>query len=832
MRQPQQGDDVTINTPGSSIVVTYSTGSLALDSLSTGATDTLDITGGALSTSNSFSLLGALVMSAGTLRLASLFQGSLGNSLTMSGGSIDFVNGVDAFGGVLTQTAGTITVGHGTLLDQDSGSLAGTLGGAGTFMLSAPGLVTTFQSGFVLATSATNIFSGTVFLQEALNYAHKFSLSQQGTLDLNGHASKLTGYAALDGDVNGGSLTVSAGGHLNGMVLDNGAVLTVQNSINETGNIQLGGNTGTGTLDIASNGTLRVTGNDFITQGNSAGYLVNNGLLEKTAGNSQAGTMVIFDTVTNAASGIIEAAVGTIDFRGPSGGQQSSIAGTLEGKGTIAFDAGSYLLSNVDLISQRLLFAQSTNVTLATAETYAGNWQQTGGLLLLDTALTLSGTSDFAGGELKGTATVTDSGGLLTLGSNFALMDLEGNLNFAFNGAVDQVGAINLGALSDSVDQATLHAGDTWSLEGASSISGAFGTITNNGTFARLDGAQNAIVASTLINNGALIVDTGTLSLTGQGTLAGTVSGNAVLDISGQFALAAGVALSVGELILDSPAQANDVQASLGGNLTYAHDFAIEGGTLALNGNTLTLGGIASFDAGAVQGSGTVVDNGAATIIGISLTQGGDLVFNGATEQAGNVTLTGGSTAPILTIGAASVYTLDNGVDIGGPNNSVVGTLTVQGELVAAGPGTSTIAAAVANTGTIAISHGQMQFLGPLTGSGAITISAGGILDLDSTTPTSANIGFGTGGGLLYLYNPSGYDGTIGSFASGDAVELNGFAFSNNGTATTFSVSGDKVTITEAGGGPTMTLTFSNTQTASALMLGVGPHSGLALIHI
>ena len=826
---PQQGDDVIINTPGSSITVTYNTGSLSLDSLTTGAGDAFDMTGGTLSTSQSFSLGGSLVMSGGVLRLAGPNVASLGNALNMSGGSLIFVNGVNASGGALNQTAGTITIDHGVFLDQDSGSLAGTMNGPGTFELAAgAGVTTVFQSGFVLATGAADIASGTVFLQENLSYGNKFSLF--GTLDLNGHSGALTGAVALDGDINGGSLTVSGGGRLNGAILDNGAVLTVQNSINQTGNIQLGGPTGTGTLDITAKGTLRVTGNDLINQGSSAGFLVNGGLIEKTAGNSQAGTMVIYDTVTN--TGIIEAIVGTIDFRGANGGQQSTITGTLEGNGTIAFDAGSYVFSNVDLASHRLLFAQSTNVTLATAQTYGGNWQQTGGLLLLENNLTLTGTSDFAAGELKGTATITDSGGLLTLGSSAGLMDLEGNLAFAFNGNVDQVGSINLGFLSDSVDQATLSAGHSWSLEGGASISGQFGTITNNGTFAHLDGAQNAVVASTVINNGALLVDTGTLSLTGQGTLAGSVGGSAVLDLSGQFALANGLSLSVGELILDAPAQANDVQASLGGNLAYANDFAIEGGTLALNGHTLTLSGIATYGTGAVQGSGVVVDNGAATVIGVALTQGGNIVFNGATEQAGNVTLTGGSTAPILTIGAKSVYTMDNGTNIGGPNGSVVGTLTVQGDLVATGSGTSTIGAAIVNTGTISISHGQMQFMGALSGNGVISVGAGGVLDLDGTGAISAAIGFGSGGGLLYLGSPSSYAGTIGGFATGDAVELNGFAFSNNGTATSFSVSGDKVTISEAGGGPSTTLTFSSAQTASQLMLGAGPHGGLSLIHI
>ena len=314
---PQQGDDVAINTPGSSITVTYSTGSLALDSLTTGAGDTFDMTGGTLSTADGFNLGGALVMSAGTLRLAGLDNSTVSGSISMSGGSLIFAGGATISGGALNQTAGTITINHGALLDQDGGSLAGTLAGSGAFVLSAGQGVTTFQSGFVLATGSVDIASGTVFLQESLNYANKFSLAQAGTLDLNGHAGTLTGYAALDGDINGGSLTVSGGGHLNGMILDNGAVLTVQNSINQTGAITLGGPTGTGTLDITSKGTLRVTGNDLINQGTGAGSLVNSGLIEKTAGNSQAGTMGIYDTVSNAASGIIDAAIGTIDFRGP-----------------------------------------------------------------------------------------------------------------------------------------------------------------------------------------------------------------------------------------------------------------------------------------------------------------------------------------------------------------------------------------------------------------------------------------------------------------------------------------------------------------------------------
>jgi hypothetical protein len=414
-------------------------------------------------------------------------------------------------------------------------------------------------------------------------------------------------------------------------------------------------------------------------------------------------------------------------------------------------------------------------------------------------------------------------------------MALDGNLSFALNGNVDQTSGAYIGNETDSVVQVTLAAGHSWDLEGNAGITGIYGTITNNGTFARFDGSQNVAVQSTLYNYGELDVDSGTLSLTGQGTLGGIVAGKAVLDLSGQFTLASNLALSVGELILDTPAQVNDVQASLAGNLTFSNDFAQEGGTLALNGYTLTLGsatGVTALESGAIVGNGEVVVTGAASITSVALQQGGILQFNGATEQTGNVTLTGGSSAPELSIGSGATYTMENGLSIGGANNSVVGTLVVGGTLVAAGSGTSTIAAAIADNGKINVSHGQMIFLGPLSGTGAITLTAGGILSLDNSQTISNGVTFGAGGGSLYLQNPTDYAGTVGGFASGDTVELNGFAFTDGTNEATFAVTGKDVTITSPGGGSSLTLTFSTTQTGSLLTLGVGSHGGLALIHL
>jgi hypothetical protein len=838
---PLTGDDVAINTPGDSITVTYSTGSLTLDSLATGATDLLSVTGGTLSTQGGgYTLQGGLTISGGAMRLVASTNGgaggSVGGTLTQTGGSLFFVNDAAIQNGVLDQTAGTITIAHGVLSDEDSaGTIAGTITGAGGFVLTNNNNGTTIlAAGAVISTADFEITSGTLSLQEKLSYANRFLLTS--TLDLNGNAATLSGHDALDGDVNGGSLTLSGTGRLDGLTLENGAFLNITSTINQTGGVQLGGNTGTGTLNIASGGTLRVTGNDSIDQGNNAGILINKGTLEKTAGGNVAGATTISTAITN--TGTINAEVGTINFSGPGGGVQSTITGTLESTngitgtdGTIEFSNGSYILGasgangSLALDSHRLLFTGSnTDITIATALSYGGNWEQSGGLLLFENNLTLSGITDLVGGELKGTATITDTGAL-TLGNG---VQLEGNLSFLLNGNVDQLGGVNFGDISDSVDQATLTAGHSWDLEGQSSISGSFGTITNQGTFVKENGLQNDTVGSDILNTGTMLVEAGTLSLSGHGTLGGSIGGAGVLDVSGQFALAAGLSLSVGELILDS--QNNDIQASLGGNVTFANTYAQEGGTIALNNFTLTLTGTTSLDSGAILGSGEVLVTGPAIINSVALSQGGLLQFNGTTEQTGNVNLTGGSTAPTLTIGPKGSYTIDNGLNIGGPGNSVVGTLSVAGTLHAGGSTTSTIAAAVVDSGQIQISHGQMVFLGPLTGGGSVSLSAGGVLALDTSAATSTGISFGAGGGSLYLQDPSAYGGTIGGFASGDSVELNGFAF--NGTLTTLTVSGDLVTITEPNNGPSITLTFSTSQTGSLLMLGEGSHGGLALIHV
>ena len=615
------------------------------------------------------------------------------------------------------------------------------------------------------------------------------------------------------------------------MVLDNGTEVRLAASYNQTGNILLGPD-GSGTLDVASSGTLRITNNSEILAGVGGGDLINAGTIIKTGGSSISGTSFIYADVTN--TGTIDVAVGTIDFHGPSNGFVGTLDGAYIGAGTIAFDAGNFLINNASQLSlntARVLLEDSATITLTTSLKYVGSWAQTGGTLAVGSPgqasgnLTLAGLTAFDGGLLKGTGTVLTTGAV-NLGTG---MDLEGNLQFNFDGGVSQTGNINLGLDADAITIASVSAGENWLLKGNSDILGFNGDINNAGIFAKASGSGDSIVQSDITNTGTLEVNSGMLTLEGVGTLGGSVTGSASLDIAGGYQFAAGLSLTVGEVILDSPYQTGEVQATLDGSLAYANGWAQDGGTLALNGFTLTLSGIASLETGAIESTGLVISKGA-TIIGqnFSLEQGAQLQVDGPTTQTGNIVFTGGSTAPTLTIGAGSTYIMDPGVSIGGTNNSVVGTVVVGGTLVAGGGGgENVIAASVVDNGTITLSYGEIAFLGPLTGTGGIDMSNGATLDLDNSAFASNAITFGGGGGVLYLDYPDNYTGTIAGFATGDMVELQGFAFANGITPT---IHGDTVTIAETGG-PSVTLTFTSAQTAGDLLIGVGPHGGLALIH-
>jgi hypothetical protein len=852
---PLRGDDVVINT-ATPLTVTYDSATALFCNSITTTTATLSVAGGTLGVSNGYIFNGALDLSAGLLRLVGGGDGdNFNGNVTQSGGTLTLLNGAVAQGGTFSQTGGILTVGTASFTDRDgSSTLAGTIQGGGQMIFDSAGSTIALGSGFTMTVAEAEIQTGVVALAEKLTYGRAFTLADGGALALDGNTLTLSGVAALDSLItSGGEVNATGNGHLNGLILDSGVELSITGTYNQTGLITVG-DTSSGTLVIGGpgkgGGALRLTTNSAILNDSGSGALMNYGLLAKVGGSSSTGTSTIYTAFTNESTGTLDVAVGTIAFEGPSSGFTSTLAGTIMGAGTVCFESGNYLISSansLNLTVGRVLLEGSASMTLttnaATNVDCTGSFDMIAGTLVVgspglsSTTLTLAGLTAFDGGLVKGTGTVLCAGtGAVNLGNG---MDLEGNVTFNFQEAVSQTGIIYLGLEPDAITIADVAAGDHWYLEGTSSIDGFNGQINNQGIFGKYSGAGDSIVQSGLFSTGTLIVDTGMLTLSGVGSLGGSVTGSTsagtsgVLDISGAYQFAAGLSLTVGEVILDEPTQGGEIQATLEGSLSYAGNWAQEGGTLALNGNTLTLNGITSIGTGSILGPGELEATGPAILgAGLSLEQGAMLQLNGRTEQTGNVLLTGGSTAPTLAIGPVGIYTMDAGTQLGGAGTSVVGTVVVSGTLVANGTGTNpsnVIAAALVDNGSIVLNYGEMQFLGPLTGHGSTTLSEGATLDLLGSGAVSNGITFGAGGGILSLGTQESYIGTITGFSTGDLIELQNVPYIT--TTNSLTVSGDTVTINE-NSGTSVTFTFSSAQSASQLILGEGPHGGAALIHL
>ncbi len=869
---PQSGDNVSISGTTGLLGVAYAAETLAIQSLSTTNT-ALTIASGTLHVTQGYNLGGTLALSAGLLALDA---GAYGNTITgavaLSGGTLALAGGSLLTGTSLTQSGGTLLISRGALDDQaQSTTLSGLVSGGGQLRLD--GATTIIGTHCVLSNGSVLVGNSTVFLNENLTYANAFTLSQAGTLNLGTSTLTLSGLSDLEGTVSNSTLALSGTGHLNLLTLENGATAAISGTYSQSGGITLGA-LGTGTLEILAGGTLREVGNSYITNNDLGGTLNNAGTLIKTGGNGVSGATNISALLVN--TGTIDSAVGTIAFYGPSNGATSTLGGTIAGAGTVAFDTGNFLIASnaLALTTSHLVLTQSAAITLtANALTYAGDYAQSGGTLIVGvpgniggSTLTLSGLTALDGGLLKGTGTVLCSGAV-HLGNQ---MSLEGNLSFDFGTAtsgsqtVSQTGTILFGNEMDAITLARVGTSEAWMLEGNASILGSNGTITNTGIFEKASGGGTSLVQSNLLNFGTLEANTGVLSLSGGGTLGGNVTGPGALDISGgnlvfgQAATAgagggetvsSALTLTTGELILDGG------QIQVAQNLAYGGGFSQESGTLALDSyntynstgtvtgsgiSTLTLNGITSLASGAIEGPGALIINGAAVlnqgpypVNQLGLLQGAQLTVNGATEQAGTLALTGGSASPTLTIGATSVYTLDQNAAIGAPNTSVVGTVVVNGTLSASADGLNTVTANVVDAGSIRVANGDLSFIGTLssTGTGAISISSGGTLELNTSNIITTAVSFGAGGGVLSLAAPSSFESTIGGFARGDIIELQGFAFANltpsfaNGAAT-----GKVLTLTESNG-QSITLNFGSTQSLSSLTLYEGPHGGIALVH-
>ena len=680
-------------------------------------------------------------------------------------------------------------------------------------------------------------------------------MTNAGTVSLGGNTLNLAGRAQLGGDLTGGTVLANGGGQLNGLVLDNSAVLDIGSAVtltalnNGPGLVTLKANS---QIVIAAGASLKLTGNDTINDYSNNATITDNGLLARMGGAASAAIMPSFNESNG---GSIAVGLGTLDFSGAN----NSFNGAISGAGTLSLGATSYGSLTTDSFGASLTLATgafvlagtNTQLSLFNNLSYSGLWDQSGGVFLLGyqgqtLTLNLNGNVVLDGGVIKSSSGTIATTGLVNLSNSpqyYYGIAIEGFTNFTVAGVVQQDAQIQLGAASSSKPTATILHGASWLLEGGASINGAYGMLVNNGTLQKYNGSSAGTIQSDLINNGLITVAASTLVLDGSGLLGGTAglgtlsgSGQLVLEGSGTYVLSAGMALTVAQVLIDNTPQG--AQASVvalastvsGANtltaLSYNGVWAQHGGTLQLDSDTLTLKGTAALDGGTIAGPGTLVAAGALTLGGSpnsQLTVNGSAVLDvtKSAEQSTDITVSGLAT---LIVAKGATLTQDDTANIYGS-----GSLSVAGSMVVNGTGYEQIAPSTVVTGNIKLQHGELSFLGGVSGTGSLVVQSGARLDLMGSVASTDTINLSAGGASLLIGDAPAFGGVIGGFSSGDFIEIS--ALASGGISKSFDATGKILTLADSAQ-HTYTIQFAQAQTASSIMLAEGPHGYIGVYHV
>jgi fibronectin-binding autotransporter adhesin len=595
---------------------------------------------GTLVLSGANTYTGGTTINGGTLSISSNANlGDIAGNITFQGGTLE---NTTAF---VTNRSMNLA-GNGTLQTDADLMVFGTIGGSGALTKSGAGTLTLLDANTY--TGSTTISAGTLAL------LGPGSLAGSSSVDVAGNAT-----FDISGATNGASI-VSLGGSGNVQLGQRSLTLTQGNGnfagvIGGTGGLTLtdgtealsGTNTYTGITAI-NGGTLALSGTGSIAHSSDVNVAAN-------------ATFDISGT-TNGASIVSLDGNGNVNL-----GQQSltltqnngSFGGVIGGTGGLIMQNGSQVLTGVN--------------------TYSGVTSITGGTLALSGHGSLASSSDI---NVTGSALLDISG--TTNGASIVSLDGNGNVNLgqqsltmtgakgSFSGVIGGTGGLNLAGGTEILTGTNTYAGTTTIGSGSTLQIGNGGTtgaiagdVTNNGSlvfnrgnavnFARVISGVGALTqagSGTLTLSGAntytgaTTISTGTLALSGNGSIAPSssvnVAGNASFDISGTTSGASIVSLngngnvSLGQQSL-TLTQAN---GSFGGVIGGSGGLVLQGGTESLTGANTYTGGT-MINAGTLKGNtvslqGNIVDNG-----NLEFDQASDGIYAGVLSGAGNFTKSG-----------------------------------------------------------------------------------------------------------------------------------------------------------------------------------------------
>jgi hypothetical protein len=817
------------------------------------------------------SLEGSIVNS-GTIAINSAGSGNptvlaIAKSTTLSGGGkvtlTDFpYNQINGGASATTLTnvdnaiSGSGTIGSSTLtlVNQTAGIIDATGNNAlilntGTNTVSNAGLIeSTGAGGLTIDSAIANTANLKALGSGALTVQNAVVTNTGGVVtDANGGHVSLQG-----GTINGGTLTVASGGLLSAdsgtsvlapgiftnagaVSINDGASLGVSGSIANSGTITIN-SAGSGNptaLDIANNTTLGGAGKLILTDfpynqvvgGASATTLTN--VNNTISGSGTIGSSTL--TLVNQSAGIIDATgnnalvLNTATNTITNGGLlEATGVGGLTIDSTVANTGGSILAGN------------GSNVALEGMTIIGGTVKVAG-----------SGTFTAFGATFDGTTSAVTNQGLVNINDSQAL-SLEGSIVNSGTITVDSAGSGNPTVLAIAKNT-TLSGGGKVTLTdfsfnqiagvaSATTLTNVDNTLSGSGTI----GSSNLTLVNQLAGiidatgNTALVLNTGTNTITNAGLIEATGAGGLTIDST--------IANAGASILAGNGSSVSVVSATIiGGTLKAAGtgDFFSSGATFDGTTSAVTSQGVVNINdglnlslEGSIVNSGTIAINSAGsgnpTVLAIAksttLSGGGkvtltDFPYNQINGGASATTLTNVDNAisGSGTIGSSTLTLVNQtaGIIDATGNNALIlntGTNTVSnaGLIESTGAGGLTIDSAIANAGTLLAHVGTLAVVGALTNVSGTTLTGGTYeADAAATLELPQNTKIVTDKATIIL---NGSKSVIEAFNTTSSTEV-----SVDSTLTTIASSG---TLEILGGRNwTMKATMSN---AGTLQLGGG----------
>jgi hypothetical protein len=792
-------------------------------------------------------------------------------------------------GGITNLAGGTITGGSGIYFIGDIGSVtnAGQIIGqsstdAGVYM-ELGGAVTNQAGG--------TITGGQYGVKSTLEAGTVSNAGLIGGVDgvgflKNGHITNLTGGVitgvSFGAEIKGSNGTVANSGtvdvgaasgvavYMAGGVLTNGSSTAAKALIEGHIGAQM---QGAGT--VTNYGTIEGEGGDAVLFGTSSGMLVADGGSEFVGVVVGAGGAFTLGAGTETFAGglVTDGVIGGAGVLNLTGGQSTLTAGA------------TLTVADVDVSGA----ATVLNVTTPSL-VYAGRWTQTSGTVSVASGddLSFTGTASAFAGTLAGAGTIAFTAGTDTL---------SGTTLTATSVLIDGAAATFSGA--DSIASVLTVSSPRVTFEGA--VGGA-GTLAFAGGVQLLDAGTTLTVAHWTLSSATeaslreilsyggdltegagttLALGAETLTLTGDSTFAGRVTGTGTLALAGGTpTFNTGASLTIAKLSQSGGA------ATVAAKLSYAGAFTQSAGTLSVSsGDKLSLSGTGGAFAGTLAGAGTIdFTGGSDTLTGTTLKGAGlsigaaTVTLSGAIDNASAIavaspsviiaaagaTLSGAGTVSLSNLatneitGASAVATLTNvsnkilgagllgggkltlvndaGGTIDGDQTTALtintGTATIAnpGTIENQGAGGTLIESALANTGLLEALAGTLTVSGAVTGTGTVRITDG---TADFTSTFSENVAFAAKStGTLELAHSLTYDGTISGFSKTgiNSLDLGDIAYAEGTTLATFSGTTASGTLTVTDGTHIARITLKGDYIGSTFTTKSDGHGGTIVV--